>query len=222
MRHSRKMLPMIEGGSLFDLEPIPGLLYRPDYIGATEAASLVTEIDKRPWSLELQRRRQWYGWAYDDTPQGDDGYRSDAMPDWLLPLARRLRADGYFDGEPDRALINEYLPGQGIGAHKDRDIERIRSVAIVSLGSGIMMEFARPGRAVRCQYLQPLSLVIMRGEAREAWTHGIVGRLNDKVGGVVMPRKRRLSLTFRFLNPEPSSPEPGRGEDRPAGRPGRG
>jgi len=214
MGHARKILPMIEGGSLFDLEPIPGLSYRPDYIDADEEARLIAEIDGRPWSLELQRRRQWYGWAYDDTPLGDDGYRSEPMPDWLMPLARRLRTDGYFPEVPDRALINEYQPGQGIGAHKDRDIERIKSVAIVSLGSGITMEFARPGHAVRSQYLQPRSLVTMRGEVREDWTHGIVGRLNDKVGGLVFPRKRRLSVTFRFLSPAPSSPAPGHGAGR--------
>ena len=222
MRHARNILPAIEGGSLFDLEPVPGLFYRPGYIGADEEATLIAEIDKRPWSLELQRRRQWYGWAYDDTPLGDDGYRSDPMPAWLMPLAQRLHADGHFEGRPDRALVNEYVPGQGIGAHKDRDIERIKSVAIISLGSGITMEFARSGQAVRCQYLQPLSLVIMRGEVREDWTHGIVGRLNDKVGGLVIPRKRRLSLTFRFLNPAPSSPAPGRGAGRPAGPPAHG
>lgn len=222
MSHARKILPMIEAGSLFDLEPIPGLLYRPGYIDVEEEAALIAGIDTRPWSLELQRRRQWYGWAYDDTPLGDDGYRSEPMPDWLLPLARRLHVDGYFEGQPDRALVNEYMPGQGIGAHKDRDIERITSVAIISLGSGITMEFARPGHATRCQYLKPLSLVIMRGDVREQWTHGIVGRLNDKVGGLVIPRKRRLSVTFRFLNPAPLSPAQGHEEDRSAGPPGRG
>ena len=199
-RPGRKVLPAIETGSLFDLDTIPGLTYLPDYITREEEQVLVGHIDRQPWSLELQRRRQWYGWAYDDSPLGEGGdYQPQPMHDWLAVVGRRLCADGWFADVPDRALINEYYPGQGIGAHKDRDVERIKSVAIISLGAGIMMDFARPGFATRCQYLQPRSLVIMRGEAREQWTHGIVGRLNDKVGGLVLPRSRRMSLTFRHV-----------------------
>ena len=192
--------PRIETGSLFDPAPIPGLTYLKDYIRLEEEAALIGHIDTQPWSMELLRRRQWYGWSYDDSPLGEaDDYRPQPMPDWLRPLAERLARDGHLDGVAERALVNEYFPGQGIGAHKDRDIDHIRAVAIISLGSGIMMEFARLGEPTRCQYLQRRSLVIMRGEVRGKWTHGIVGRKSDKVGGVVLPRERRLSLTYRYV-----------------------
>lgn len=196
-----RKLAVIDSGSLFDPGPIPGLIYRPDYITPAEEQVLIYHIDRRPWSMNLLRRQQWYGWAYNDSPLGlDEDYLSPPMPDWLKSFAQRLAADGYLDGVADRALINEYHPGQGIGAHKDRDAERIRAVAIISLGSSLTMEFTRAGFATRCHYLEQRSLVVMRGEVREQWLHGIVGRKTDKVGGLVIPRQRRLSLTFRYVS----------------------
>jgi hypothetical protein len=47
------------------------------------------------------------------------------------------------------------------------------------------------------QYLPPRSLLLMNGDSRYEWTHGIAPRKMDKVNGVVIPRGRRLSLTLR-------------------------
>ena len=187
-------------GLFDDDEPaaIGGLSYREDYITPYEEAALIAAIDTQPWSTELLRRRQWYGWSYDDTTLGrGEDYRPQPLPQWLEPFARRLHGDGYFPAMPDRALINEYHPGQGIGAHRDRDADHIRVVAIISLGSPIMMDFTRLGHATQSHYLRPRSLVLMQGEARDLWLHGITGRKSDRVGGLVLPRGRRLSVTFR-------------------------
>ncbi|MGZ3298647.1 MAG: alpha-ketoglutarate-dependent dioxygenase AlkB [Asticcacaulis sp.] len=186
---------------LFDDEdalPIEGLSYHENYVTAEEEAAIIAEADGQPWSTELLRRRQWYGGAYDDTMlRHPDEYQPQPMPEWLTGLAARLCHDGYFPRPPDTALINEYHSGQGIGAHKDREPLTLRTVAIISLGSAIMMDFSRRGYATRSHYLRPRSLVIMRGEARNHWCHGITGRKTDRVGGVVIPRGRRLSVTFR-------------------------
>ncbi|MGN6363786.1 alpha-ketoglutarate-dependent dioxygenase AlkB [Asticcacaulis taihuensis] len=200
-------MPALPSLSLFEDELISGLDYVDDYITPSEEEALIGEIDKQPWSMELLRRRQWYGWTPDDTVYGaPDEYRPQPMPDWLRWLAARLHADGIFQGVPERALVNEYHPGQGIGAHKDRDTERIKSVAIISLGSPIMMDFTRLGHASRTQYLYPRSRLTMQGEAREKWMHGITGRKTDKVGGLILPRQRRLSVTFRYVETTYSSP----------------
>jgi len=189
--------------SLFEDELLPGLSYQDDYVSPAEEALLIAEIDNQPWSIELLRRRQWYGWAPDGTTYGaPEEYRPQPMPDWLRWLAMRLRKDGVFKGIAERVLINEYHPGQGIGTHKDRDTERVKSVAIVSLGSPIMMDFTRLSHAPRTQYIYPRSLLIIQGEARDKWMHGITGRKTDRVGGLILPRQRRLSLTFRFVSPE--------------------
>lgn len=195
-------MPALLNLPLFEEEAIDGLSYRDDYITPDEEAGLIAEIDKQPWSMELLRRRQWYGWSPDDTTYGAPGeYKPQPMPDWLRWLGERLHRDSVFTGVPERALINEYHPGQGIGAHKDRDTERIKSVAIISLGSPIMMDFTRMDHTTRSRYLYPRSRLVMQGEARDKWMHGIVGRKTDKVGGLILPRQRRLSVTFRYVSP---------------------
>ncbi len=186
--------------ALLDLlapKSIAGLNYIEDYITASQETALIDSIDQYPWSLELLRRRQWYGHAYDDAT----GYVAQPMPAWLTQVAQALYADGHLDGVADRALVNEYTPGQGIGAHRDRDIDHIKAVGIISLGSGAAMDFTRLGHETYTRYLHPRSLTIMRGEARQLWMHGITGRKSDRLGGLVLPRQRRLSLTFRYANP---------------------
>jgi alkylated DNA repair protein alkB homolog 8 len=46
-------------------------------------------------------------------------------------------------------------------------------------------------------WLPPRSLLVLRGDARYKWGHGIACRTCDKVNGVLIPRGRRVSLTFR-------------------------
>jgi hypothetical protein len=49
-----------------------------------------------------------------------------------------------------------------------------------------------------CIALKPRSLLLMSGESRFAWEHGIAARVSDVLDdGVVLRRGRRLSVTFR-------------------------
>lgn len=53
-------------------------------------------------------------------------------------------------------------------------------------------------------YLPTRSLLILSGEARYRWRHGISPRKFDKVGNQLVARQRRLSFTFRHvLKPSP-------------------
>jgi alkylated DNA repair dioxygenase AlkB len=45
--------------------------------------------------------------------------------------------------------------------------------------------------------LEPRSAVVLQDDARYCWTHAIAGRKQDRWGEKVLPRERRLSLTFR-------------------------
>jgi alkylated DNA repair dioxygenase AlkB len=47
--------------------------------------------------------------------------------------------------------------------------------------------------------LEPRSLLILSDEARHEWQHGIASRKSDRWRGMVIPRARRLSVTFRLL-----------------------
>lgn len=49
------------------------------------------------------------------------------------------------------------------------------------------------GTIKKTVYLEPKSLLILQGEARSVWKHGIAARKSDN--GV--KRQRRVSLTFR-------------------------
>jgi alkylated DNA repair dioxygenase AlkB len=45
--------------------------------------------------------------------------------------------------------------------------------------------------------LETRSMVVLQGESRYHWTHGIAARKTDLYQGQKYSRKRRVSLTFR-------------------------
>ncbi|WP_420445838.1 alpha-ketoglutarate-dependent dioxygenase AlkB [Candidatus Poriferisodalis sp.] len=49
------------------------------------------------------------------------------------------------------------------------------------------------------QRLEPRSLVLMHGDARSAWRHGIAKRRADDWNGQKIKRQRRVSITFRTI-----------------------
>ncbi|XP_017753532.1 PREDICTED: alkylated DNA repair protein alkB homolog 8 [Eufriesea mexicana] len=102
--------------------------------------------------------------------------------------------------EYDQLTINHYLPGQGIPPHIDTHSSFEDSILSLSLGSACIMDFKRENEKVAI-FLPPRSLLIMSGEARYAWSHGICPRHNDIVststGMTTQPRGTRVSFTFR-------------------------
>lgn len=179
----------------------PAAHYRPNYIGETDEAGLLGYIDRAGWIDDLKRRVQHYGYRYDYRERRvTEGSHLGALPDWLLPIARRLVADGSFSVMPDQVIVNEYLPGQGIAPHVDCEPCFGDTIASVSLGSACLMEFRKVGQDERLEHmLDPRSLLIFSGEARYAWKHGIAARKTDVVDGAKRPRARRISLTFRSV-----------------------
>lgn len=73
-------------------------------------------------------------------------------------------------------IINHYTPPEGIFAHIDLPSRFGDGIILLSLRSGIGMDFEKQagGSAERYHlYLPPLSCVLLSGEARWEWTHGI-------------------------------------------------
>ena len=175
-----------------DVPNIPGLFYRPNYITKAEEQALLTAIDAETWDTTWERRRQPYGASYGT---GDRPPRP--IPDWGTTLRDRLRRDGI--GDFDQMLVNEYLPGQGIALHVDYDpFDRV--VVSLSLSAPCVMDFrhvADDGRGALL--LESRSLLILEDMARYDWKHGIARRKQDRWKGLVVPRKRRVSVTFRQL-----------------------
>ena len=131
------------------------------------------------------------------------------LPAWLDDLAQRLfREMGSFDRPPDQAIVNEYLPGQGIAMHIDRHCFG-DMVATVNLGDTWQMDF-RPLNADRSRMvhmpLVPGSALILADEARHRWLHGIAKRRRERLPhGGWRPRERRVSVTFRTVVLETAS-----------------
>uniref|UniRef100_A0A182WDY8 Fe2OG dioxygenase domain-containing protein n=1 Tax=Anopheles minimus TaxID=112268 RepID=A0A182WDY8_9DIPT len=106
---------------------------------------------------------------------------------------------------PDQLTVNQYEPGQGIPPHVDTHSAFDDPILSLSLGSDIVMEFKQPSSGKQiCVDLPSRSLLIMAGESRYDWTHGITPRKMDTIPSpngdlTVRKRKLRVSLTFRKL-----------------------
>eukprot|EP00929_Paragymnodinium_shiwhaense_P036929 TRINITY_DN19744_c0_g1_i1.p1 TRINITY_DN19744_c0_g1~~TRINITY_DN19744_c0_g1_i1.p1 ORF type:complete len:384 (-),score=67.19 TRINITY_DN19744_c0_g1_i1:12-1163(-) len=204
---------------------VPGMTLIPDFLTEAEASSLMEVIDRQPWDKSIKRRVQHYGHAFDYSTlalgQGTTFDRP-ALPDFTLGVVQKLADQGC---GVQQITVNDYPPGIGIGFHCDAHSAFGDYVASLSLGSGIMMEFRKPldeavsaGKVSVGKYhrlapppenaaedmitknvwLPANSLLILRGEARYAWQHGIQWRKTDCIKeGDYIPRNRRVSMTFR-------------------------
>ncbi|WP_419849880.1 alpha-ketoglutarate-dependent dioxygenase AlkB [Candidatus Poriferisocius sp.] len=191
-----------------------GLEYRPDFLAASEERGLLDRVDRSEWLTDLSRRVLHFGYKYDYTSRSlDESARIGPLPEWLAQLSHMVRdaaseeAKRLLDRERpfEQAIINEYLPGQGIAPHIDRDCFG-PVVATVSLGSAVNMDFCCESTGdAYLQCLAPRSLVLLHGDARSKWRHGIAKRQSDTLNGQKTKRQRRVSITFRTIA-EPGSP----------------
>ena len=180
----------------------PGLHLVHDWLSAAESSELLGQIDRQPWLPDLKRRVQHYGWKYDYTLRdlSPDQYLG-PIPPLFSPVVDRLAAVPQFGAKAEQIIVNEYLPGQGIAAHIDRDTFG-DVVASVSLGSEWPMEFtSRSGETIEV-FMPVGALLLMTGPSRHDWTHHIRPRKSDTRAGVRVARTRRVSLTFRTLGPQ--------------------
>ncbi len=177
---------------------IPGLYYIPNFITEDEENYLLKAIELNPWESDLKRRTQQYGVKYDYTIKGLNKTASVAeIPDWLSLL---VSDRGFFPEGVDQAIINEYLPGQGIGKHKDASCfgDVIVSLSLLSLCSMILKSINNPEENDEW-ILHPRSLLVLSGPARHEYTHEIPARSSDMIEGEKVERQRRVSITFRTI-----------------------
>jgi alkylated DNA repair dioxygenase AlkB len=178
-----------------DFHGVSGLSYRSVFVSSHEGRSLLAAIDLHPWLSDLKRRVQHYGYKYDYKARRiNQSMHVGPLPDFAVPIARRLIDHGLMDAIPDQLIINEYLPGQGITPHVDCEPCFGNTIVTISLGSAYMMEFSKVGGDESFEVLLEVgSALAFSGEARYLWTHGIKPRKTDHG----RPRRRRVSLTFR-------------------------
>lgn len=179
---------------------INGLTYVRNFISESEQNSLLKKIDSELWLTELKRRVQHYGYKYDYAKhQINNAMYIAPLPDWSLAVAKRLQ-QSYSPTLPDQVIVNEYEPGQGIANHIDCKTCFKDTIISLSLGSPCVMEFINPKKDLKKSLLlEPRSLIILKGEARYEWAHGIAKRKSDNFQGQIFKRTRRVSLTFRTV-----------------------
>lgn len=188
--------------SLADEPSISGLSYFEDFISIDEEYGLLENIDHQLWRSDLKRRVQHYGYIYDYKARSISREMSlGDLPKWLQRYSGLLVEQGYFSTPPDQVIINEYLPGQGISSHIDCLPCFGDTIASLSLSSAVDMDFTNPDKASHkiAMRLRPRSLIVLKGDARSKWQHGIAGRKTDNISGLRVARQRRVSLTFRSV-----------------------
>ncbi len=164
------------------------------------------------------RRVKHYGYTFDygtrrcnpDEPLGE-------FPNWLKELTKKVNSavnmcllKNCIDIKEttwiaDQVTVNEYISGQGIAPHVDTHSAFFDGIASLSILSDIVMRFAPKGnKSKQIDVLLPrLSLLVMTRDARFHYTHAIPQRKNDVIEGQVIPRKIRISLTFRMIKSSP-------------------
>ncbi|KAJ7223057.1 hypothetical protein GGX14DRAFT_352147 [Mycena pura] len=198
--------------------PIPGLFFTPSILVPPELADQVTQFCLhtyfgRPGVNQIML------------------FGEDAMPPVLLSLLSTVSAllappvlvpsihallfplPGTATRER-QAILNLYHPGEGITPHVDLLGRFGDGIVGVSFGSSCVMRFAPAcvgedtEDCVPAQLFLPArSIIVLSGDARYAWTHGIDKRTTDLVADAdvdepwVVERGVRLSITFRWLLP---------------------
>jgi alkylated DNA repair dioxygenase AlkB len=187
--------------NLLDQELPPGLVLRNNWLSDSEHANAVAEVDNNFFETTLLRRVQHYGARYDyESSQVSEIGSAPPIPPVLKSIGERLFLENFFDRSPEQVIVNEYLSGQGIASHVDRQSFG-PAVATISLLESWPMIFRKIDGTKKLEVLlEAKSLAIMTMESRNEWAHEIAKRKVDKVGGLKIARCRRLSLTYRTIN----------------------
>lgn len=212
---AEKMTP-----AMLDAPPIPGLFFTPSLLLPLELANEVTHFCLNNYFNQPGVNQiMLFGVASSTATAPSSG-----LPPVLLALLSTMSSllkpslppeiyDLLFPHTPTRArqaILNLYQPGEGIIPHVDL-LRRFGDgiVGISVLGSTVM-EFARVKEptddVLPLQlFLPERSMIVLSGDARYEWTHGIEKRTADLIpdAGVhrVVQRGVRLSITFRWLLP---------------------
>ncbi len=183
---------------------IEGLRIIDDFLTQEYHDELISKIDKANWSNELSRRVQHYGYKYDYKARSiNSSMKVGGLPDWVNPLIEKMLQEELIDTRPDQMIINEYQPGQGISNHVDCEPCFGDKIISVSLGSTAIMNFKnKRTKELHSLVLNPKGILLLSGESRYEWMHGISGRKSDMINKERVPRERRISLTFRKVKLE--------------------
>ncbi|KAK4305059.1 hypothetical protein Pmani_023049 [Petrolisthes manimaculis] len=170
-----------------------------------------------------QVRHFGYEFQYSSNSVDKEHQLNQDIPPALSHIVKRITDRGCMPLPPNQLTVNKYLPGQGIPPHVDTHSSFTSEILSLSVGGGVNMDFRYVAGPITpsttCSgevskdkpphyvvYLPPRSLCVMAGPARYEWSHGICPRMTDvvanksgTVGLQLLPRKERISFTFRRI-----------------------
>lgn len=180
-----------------------GLVHEPAFVPAKHALEqgqdcmceccCIRALDKRKWlrGENFKKGRQHYGARY---IEHSGQIALDDVEPWGGPVAHfRELLSKRFGCDFDQAIVTEYLSGDGIGLHKDHTTWFGPTIASVSFGDTMTMDFVGPGGQTYSQDLKSGDMMAISGPARTHWKHKI-----QPVRGRAK-HFRRISITFRML-----------------------
>ncbi|XP_013780636.1 alkylated DNA repair protein alkB homolog 8-like isoform X2 [Limulus polyphemus] len=198
----------------------PGLILLEDFL-TEEEENLLMELDVKEEKEDdinntvvchrslKHRQVKHYGFEFNYRTNNVDKDHplKEPIPTICIQHLRRIQdITGLFPKLPDQLTVNKYLPGQGIPPHIDTHSAFEDGIISLSLGSQIVMDFQNPAGEHVPFLLPRRSALIMTGESRYSWSHGITPRKTDVVPDTdhsgqltLMHRRTRVSLTFRVI-----------------------
>ncbi|XP_029417751.1 alkylated DNA repair protein alkB homolog 8 isoform X2 [Nannospalax galili] len=206
----------------------PGVMIVEDIISSEDEKMLLESInwtedtDSQNFQKSLKHRRVkhfGYEFHYESNNVDKEKPLPGGLPDFCNSILEKWLKAGYIQHKPDQLTVNQYEPGHGIPAHIDTHSAFEDEIVSLSLGSEIVMDFKHP-EGITVQIMLPRrSLLVMTGESRYLWTHGITPRKFDTVqaserhrSGIITSdigdltlskRGVRTSFTFRKVRRTP-------------------
>jgi alkylated DNA repair dioxygenase AlkB len=196
-------------------QDIPGLYLIPDAFTKEENNFYMDILEKEntynPNICHQIHKATEYGWKFLPVTKKSDKDFLGNFPDWLENLWQKIflhikaNIPNFPEKSyPDNVLINQYEPGDGCYPHIDQLNFWDNWVVGVSFGSGCTFQFTKEKNNNNkiSFYMPHCSIYIMIDEARYLWKHEMIFSPIDNYYGEIIPRTKRISLTFRTMNDE--------------------
>ncbi|ORC87649.1 oxidoreductase [Trypanosoma theileri] len=172
------------------------------YYGVNKLGNVGESVNENP---------HFYNWMRSRLRNEDSSYEIHDYPSFTKSCTfDQLTVNFYdYDSKTTTEGTVATVGPPGIAPHVDAHSPFTDGIFIISLGSHTVMEFSRYDKPPEATapigvLLSPKSLILMTGEARYAWTHGIAEKRVDILADFLPPLHRgdRISLTWRCGNNE--------------------
>jgi alkylated DNA repair dioxygenase AlkB len=163
-----------------DIGTPPGFRYALEIVSRSEEMELVRKFETlafKPFEFHGHlgnRRVVSFGHRYDYAAR--TLREAEELPDFLTALREAAgRFSGISAGDFQQALVTEYVPGAGIGWHRDKPMfENVVGLSFLAPCRLRLRRDTGKGWERRAVDIAPRSAYLLGGKVREDWEHSIV------------------------------------------------